>query len=150
MKQIKYRDWEIEVDMESTKKEYEKIEKGAAEICNCEYCDIYIKNREIVFPPEIKNLFKELGIDSKKEAELYYYGKDDKDNFGFNGWFHFIGKFKGKNLIVPTSSKSATLDFTFITEDFKIGFHYDSSSTIFEESENLVQLEFDLKTKRIL
>lgn len=150
MKQIKYREWEIEVDVESTKKEYEKIEKGAATLCNCEYCEIYIKNREIVFPPEIKNLFKELGIDSKKEAELYYYGKDDKDNFGFNGWFHFKGKFKGKNLIIPTSSKSATLDFTEITEDFKIGFHYDNSLTLFENSNNLVQIEFDFKTKRIL
>ncbi|WP_238579310.1 hypothetical protein [Flavobacterium psychrophilum] len=52
-----------------------------------------------------------------------------------------------KNCKVDLQNNISTYNLTPITENFSIGFLNESSLTFFEEKENLVQVEFDVKTE---
>lgn len=143
---IKFRDWELLVDKEQTKQTYAKVEIGGVESCTCNNCKNFAHNRENIYPEEIKQLLTELGIDYHKECEVWHYCKDDLGRHCYSGWFHFKGKFKGKSLGAPTADTITTYDLTPITDSFSIGFLYDNSLTLFEDKEDLVQVEFDTKT----
>jgi len=146
MKTIKYREWELIVDRELTKQTYDKVEVGGVESCTCSDCKNFANNRENIYPEEIKNLLTELGIDYRKECEVWHYCKDELGRHCYSGWFHFKGCFKGKSCSIQAGETSFTFDLTPITDNFSIGFYYDSSLTFFEDKENLVQIEFDAKT----
>lgn len=146
MTTIKYRDWELIVDKELTKQTYEKVEIGGVESCTCKDCKNFANNRENIYPQEIKELLTNLGIDYRKECEVWHYCKDELGKYCYSGWFHFKGSFKGKSLSAATLDTTTTYDLTPITETFSLGFLYDTSLTFFENKENLVQVEFDTKT----
>ncbi len=146
MTTIKYKDWEFIVDKKLTKQTYEKVEIGGAESCTCNNCKNFTSNRENIYPQETKELLTSLGIDYRKECEVWHYCKDEFGRHYYSGWFHFKGKFKGKSLSAPTPDTPFTYDLTPITDTFSLGFLYDSSLTFFEDKENLVQVEFDTKT----
>ncbi|MFY7890138.1 MAG: hypothetical protein ACOVOW_14585 [Spirosomataceae bacterium] len=143
---IKYRDWELIVDKKLTEQTYEKIEISGVESCNCNYCKNFANNRENIYPKEIKELLTSIGIDYRKECEVWHYCKDEFGRHCYSGWFHFKGKFKGKSLSAPTPDTTTTYDLTPISDTFSLGFLYDSSLTFFEDKEYLVQVEFDAKT----
>lgn len=146
MTTIKYRDWELIVDIETTKKTYEKIKIGGVESCVCNDCKNFANNRENIYPQEIKELLTNLGIDYHKECEVWHYSKDELGRHCYSGWFHFKGHFNGKSLSLPTLDTTTTYDLTPITDTFSLGFLYDTSLTFFEDKENLVQVEFETKT----
>lgn len=146
MTTIKYRDWELIVDKELTKLTYEKVEVGGVESCTCSECKNFANNRENIYPNEIKELLTNLGIDYRKECEVWRYSIDESGRHCYSGWFHFKGHFKGKSLSSPTIDKISHYSLTPITDSFSLGFLYDSSLTFFEEKENLVQVEFEAKT----
>src|SRR5690606_11620578 len=95
---------------------------------------------------EIKALFKELGIDYKKECEAWHYCKDDLDRHRYSGWFHFKGSFKGIDCISQSNELTSTIDLIPINEYFSLGFCYNNQLAFFEDKEGLVQVEFDAKT----
>ena len=146
MMTIKYRDWELVVDKELTQETYKKVEIGGAENCTCSSCKNFVNNRENIYPQEIKELLINLGIDYRKESEVWHYCKDELGRHCYNGWFHFKGHFKGKSLSAATLDRTTTGHLTPITETFSLGFLYDSLLSFFENKENLVQVEFEAKT----
>jgi len=146
MTTIKFKEWELTVDKELTEQTYKNVEIGGVESCTCNDCKNFSNNREKIYPQEIKNLLTELGVDYRKECEVWHYCKDEFGRHCYSGWFHFKGKFKGKSLSAPTPDTITTYDLTPITDAFSLGFLYDSSLTFFEHKENLVQVEFDVKT----
>lgn len=146
MTTIKFREWELIVDRELTKLTYEKVSVGGPESCGCNDCKNFANNRENIYPDEIKKLFYDLGVDYKKESEIWHYSRKENGIHCYSGWFHFKGHFKGKDCKIITGKTSSTFDLTAITESFSIGFCYDSSLSYFENKENLVQIEFDAKT----
>ncbi|MBW8359734.1 MAG: hypothetical protein K0M63_08055 [Weeksellaceae bacterium] len=89
--QVKYRDWELFSDRETTEQTYSEFENSGAESCGCDYCKNYIAQRETVFPDDIKELFKKLGIDYMKEIEISEFAKLENGLHYYNGWFHFKG-----------------------------------------------------------
>ena len=146
MKTIKYRDWELIVDSELTKLTYNDVVVGSPESCNCNDCRNFANNREEIYPDEVKKLFNEFGIDYKKESEICHYCRQGDGLHVYGGWFHFKGRFRGKNCTVPMNSGGYTLELTPINDKFNIGFHYSSALTFFNNKENLVQIEFETKT----
>ena len=146
MTTIKFRDWELIVDKELTKKTYEKVKIGGVESCPCNECKNFAHNRENIYPQEIKNLLTDLGIDYDKECEVWHYCKDELGRHCYSGWFHFKGKFIGENCSKQIDESTSTFELTKITDTFSLGFHYNSSLSFFEDKENLVQIEFDVKT----
>jgi hypothetical protein len=144
-RQITYKNWIFEVDFERTKEIYEKIETGSPEGCVCNECKNFIANREKIYPIEIKNLLNELGIDYKKESEIYHNCKLENGKHFYGGWYHFKGKIvEGKDCKINLPNGGSTFDTIPINEDFQIGFMKGSASSFFdkEESKNLIQIEF--------
>jgi hypothetical protein len=146
MTTIKFREWELIVDKELTKKTFDKIEIGGAESCICDDCKNFVHNRENIYPEEIKILFSELGVDYRKDSEICHYCRQEDGLHFYGGWFHYKGKFIGKVCTIPTGIDGYTLDLTKINNTFSIGFHNNSALTFFEDKENLVQIEFEAKT----
>jgi hypothetical protein len=143
---IKYKDWAFEVDRELTRQTYNNVAIGGPESCGCNDGKNFANSREDIYPDEIKKLFDQLGIDYKKESEICHYGRQPDGLHYCGGWFHFKGKFQGKDCTVPTVSGTYTFDLTPINDKFSIGFRYDSSLTFFADKNNIVQIEFLAKT----
>ena len=140
---VNYKDWGFAVDRELTKQTYDKVKSSGADNCVCANCKNYIEYRDKVFPSEIKQLLIDLGIDYRKEVEIYSLETLPNGRIRIQGWFHFKGKVLcGKNYLVPLPKGGFTYDLTAITEDFSIGFDEGNDLTYFEDKEGLVQLQF--------
>ena len=142
---IEYRDWVLIVDTECTKETYKKVALRGSESCTCVDCKNFVNNLESIYPKEVKELFYRLGIDYRKDCETWKMCKEENGLHRYSGWFHFKGMFKGKSCIEKTGENTSSLNLTSITESFSIGFCYDNALTHFEEKENLVQVEFEVK-----
>lgn len=140
---VKYRDWIFEVDFDITKEVYDNVKIGSPESCGCDYCKNFSKNRDQIYPQEFKELLACLGIDFRKESEIYqmYRAKNGKHFYG--GWFHFKGRIKkGKDCKIESPNGGVSLDTTFLTENFQIGFLKDNSLSFFNSEKDLIQVEF--------
>ncbi|MPQ49209.1 hypothetical protein GCQ56_19590 [Marinifilum sp. N1E240] len=145
MKTVKYKEWTFEFDYGRTKEIYDKIELGSPEECSCNDCKNFATNRESIYPDEIKDLFLKLGIDYKKESEIYHMARLDNGLHHYGGWFHFKGKIiKGKDCKVELPSGGWTWDSVGVEGSFSIAFMKGSALTYFNENEkeDLIQIEF--------
>lgn len=143
VKNVKYREWEFEVDTQLTKSTYDKVIGSGADGCECNDCKNYISYRENVFPTEVQNLFLELGIDYRKEVEISSFETLPNGLHHIGGWFHFKGRvLNGKDYRISLPSGGYTIDMTPITDIFSIGFAEDGNLTFFSDKNGLVQVEF--------
>lgn len=144
-KTVKYREWTFEIDYERTIAVYDKIEQGSPENCICHDCKNFSANRENIYPQEFKQLLSELGIDYKKEAEIYHMGKLEDGLHHYGGWFHFKGKIlKGKDCKIPLGNGGSTFDTVEINDKFGLAFIKAADLAYFDKTEfdDLVQIEF--------
>lgn len=142
---ISFRNWTLNVDREITQSTYDTIENGSPEDCKCTDCINYIAGRDAVFPDEIKQLFRQLGINYKKEAEIWRMYRDETGLHHYAGFFHFKGTFDGEDCAIPLQGGGANIILTPINEFFSIGFRIGNDLTSFKEKEGLVQIEFEAK-----
>lgn len=147
MKKVHFKNWELTVDYNITKRTYEKTAFGGSDICECNYCKNFADNKDNIYPDEIKLLFADLGIDYKKECEVWHYYNDELGYHCYSGWFHFKGSFQDKNHVSQTNKIFPIIDLTPINKNFSIGFSNNNQLTFFEDKELLVQVEFSAKTK---
>ena len=145
MTTINFRDWELIVDKQLTTSTYDQATMGGADGCSCNECKNFQSYRDRLYPAEIMQLLNDLGIDYKKESEICHYCRQDDGLHHYGGWFHFKGHFKGKDCTSWTSENSYTFDLTTISETFSIGFRKASDLTFFENKDDLVQIEFEVK-----
>ncbi len=143
---LNFRDWQFEFDRELTQKTYQETAQGGADMCICANCKNFSAYREHVFPAEILDLFDKIGIDYKKEAEIWEIDLSDGLHQVF-GWFHFKGRMlSGKNVLIKLpNGKGGTYDFTELSDKFAIGFSEASDLSFFEDEANLVQVDFRAK-----
>jgi len=140
---IEYKDWIFEINKQSTEEAYKKIGLSGTESCNCNYCKNFITARDLIYPEEVRELFNKLGIDIGKEADASEFYKLENGLHYYSGLFHFKGRIlKGKDSAVSLPSGGFTVELTEITPNFSIGFTNDNSLSLFEEKENLVQIDF--------
>src|SRR5262245_47279035 len=78
MKSVVFGRWKLQADAEATKRAYEQIAIGSPERCGCLHCRNFVAARSTVYPEPVLVLFRELGIDSAKEAEIYAMGPAQK------------------------------------------------------------------------
>lgn len=83
--------WRIWHDAGLTKKTYVQVAVGSAERCGCTECANFAVARERAFPKKALQLFEKLGIDYKKEAEVYYKAPLEPGLHLYGGWFNFVG-----------------------------------------------------------
>ncbi|WP_448103621.1 hypothetical protein [Pedobacter panaciterrae] len=142
---VTFRDWTLTVDYEVTKATYASVVNGSAEDCKCNDCMNYIADRERAFPDEIKLLFDQLGVDYRKESEVWRMYKHKDGMHIYSGIFHFKGSFEGKDCFVTSDGRNGTFSMTDINESVSIGFRIASQLPYFKDSEGLVQVEFETK-----
>ncbi len=142
---VKFQDWTFEVDRPLTEQTYKAFSGSGAENCGCYNCKNYVAYRNEAFPKEVINLFNDLGIDYKKEAEIFSYDTLPNGLHHMSGWFHFKGRIlKGKNYRDSLPSGGQTFELTQLTDKFLIGFTAESDLTFFEDDTGLVQLQFEI------
>ena len=110
MAQIAYRDWIFDCDVEATRAGYETISHGGAESCNCAGCRNYLAQRDSAYPAEVLDLFNQLGVNYKLDAETYRKARLEPGIHLYGGWFHFVGAIV-KQPIGPATLDNFTIDF---------------------------------------
>jgi hypothetical protein len=109
--QIPFREWIFECDVEATRAAYDSIASGGAEACGCGYCLNFIEARRQVYPAEMLDLFARLGIDYRKEVEVYQMTRSASGLHLYGGWFHFVGQILKQPVAPEKLSGQFSVDF---------------------------------------
>ena len=83
--------WEFTCDRPATVEAYSRAEAGGSDTCPCNTCRNFAVVREEVFPGVFRSLLESLGIDPRKDAEVYHNARIAPGRHDYGGWFHFIG-----------------------------------------------------------
>jgi hypothetical protein len=110
MTEITYRDWMFDCDVGATRKAYETISAGGVETCECSGCKNFLAQRDSAFPAEIMKLFDEMGVNYKRDAEIYHITRLQPRLHQYGGWFHFVGNIL-KQPVGPANLDHFTVDF---------------------------------------
>ncbi len=147
MTEVTYKNWSFKPNREETARAYAAVKRASAEESESIEGVNYAKQRDRVFPKEIKELFEALGIDYKKEPEVSHYKELGNGEHLYTGWFHFKGSFDGPDYLDKISQENTEDKKEFnvfaITKRFSIGFRNESFLANFEDRSNLVQVEFE-------
>ena len=130
---MKFGEWQYTCDRAATIEAYAEATDAGADNCTCNGCRNWVEVRDRVFPVEFLALLESLGIDPRKDGEVYHNARLGPGQHDYGGWFHFIG----------------SLDHTgdFPVADFGGGFsawmQRKSAPELFAlKGQQLVQLEF--------
>jgi hypothetical protein len=92
MDEINFLDWKILADIERTRLAYESI-VGTTASCNCHWCSNFVAGRDESYPSEVLHLLAQIGIDHRKEADLYQQARFESEKaILYRWWFYFIGE----------------------------------------------------------
>ena len=132
MTEITFHDWILECDVEATRETYQKVSQGSAETCVCIYCKNFLALRDKLFQGEFLELLNNLGVDCRKDVEIYLQATLEKGKYSYAGWFHSIGKVKQNGNVV------------ILKNELKVYF-MQNKDLMFDEFEgkDLVQIEFE-------
>jgi|SRR5579864_6172558 len=83
--------WKYSIDREATIVAYREADRGGVDRCDCVWCRNFRVARAQVFPAEFHALLDQLGIDPKKDGEVYHNGQLAPGRHDYAGWYHFIG-----------------------------------------------------------
>lgn len=98
----------LSVDSDATRNAYARIARGGADSCNCLACRNYRLVREVAYPAEFRALLDELGVDYRKELEVYF-GVPQADGLHhYEGWFCFAGKVYGRDVAADVENRPFT------------------------------------------
>ena len=102
----------VSVDSDATRDAYARITRGGADTCNCLPCRNYRLVRDIAYPTEFRSLLDELGVDYRKELEVYFGVPQPDGLHHYEGWFCFAGKVYGRDITpeLETSPFSYRID----------------------------------------
>lgn len=98
--------WKIQYDRATTLKLYKEIRPSLIWQCNCYSCRNYNFIREKIYPGNFLEILDKLGINYKKEAEIYHIRKTGFKKQLYCGWYHFTGRFiknPGRNSVIYLS-----------------------------------------------
>jgi hypothetical protein len=148
---LRYRNWTFEVDRDLTHQTYAAVVSSGADSCVCSDCKNYVAYRSQAFPVEIATLLADLGIDYRKEVEVFRYEVLSNGLHHLAGWFHFKGRvLAGPDYRVPLPGGGHALHLTRVAPNFSIGFAEGSDLAHFEDKTALVQVEFETTIPRAI
>jgi hypothetical protein len=103
------------VEPEETRRIYARIPCGGADTCNCLPCRNFQLVRDAAYPPDFRELLNELGIDYRKELEVFLGVPLENGTHLYEGWFCFVGKAYGRAM--STSDSSTDTGFSYRIAD---------------------------------
>ncbi len=132
MTEIIFHDWILECDVDAARETYQKVSQGSVETCGCIYCKNFLALRDELFQGELLELLNNLGVDYRKDVEIYHQAKLEKGKHLYAGWFHSIGKVKQNGNVV------------ILKNELKVYF-IENNDLMFDEFEgkDLIQIEFE-------
>jgi hypothetical protein len=129
--------WVYSCDLDATASAYAAANDGGSETCTCNGCRNFRAARERVYPRDFLDLLRTLGVDPRKDGEVYHVGRRVPGKHYYGGWFHFVG------------SLDDTGDFPPVTfgEGFRAWLCRAHAPCLSElKGKNLVQLEFQAES----
>jgi hypothetical protein len=94
MEVIEVARWRLEVDVDATRRAYEKVDAGYSLPSCCSSCRNYIAWRSSEEAAQLRELLESLGIDVQKDSEAYDVAGiafSNRRHF-YSGWFHAVGR----------------------------------------------------------
>jgi hypothetical protein len=83
--------WTYTADRDATILAYGRTERGGADTCDCAGCRNFRVARAGSFPAGFLALLDKLGIDPRKDAEVYRNARLAPGRHCYGGWYHFVG-----------------------------------------------------------
>jgi hypothetical protein len=83
--------WKYTADRDATILAYGRTERGGADTCDCADCRNFRVARAGSFPAGFLALLYKLGIDPRKDAEVYHNARLAPGRHCYGGWYHFVG-----------------------------------------------------------
>jgi hypothetical protein len=83
--------WKYTADRDATILAYSRAERGWVDKCDCVPCKNFRVARAQALPAKFLALLDELGIDPRKDGEVYYNARLAPGRHCYGGWYHFIG-----------------------------------------------------------
>ncbi len=112
--------WVIRCDAEATRRAYRAVPHGAPEDCGCDECRNFAAARHLIYTPEVLALLDRIGIDHRKEAEIYYNAPLGAGVHYYGGWFHFVGAIEsGEEAWMPDGEGSGVARAESLTDTFQ-------------------------------
>lgn len=154
MEEIQFDRWRLACDPQATRAAYAltEIDTTTAPTLDDDRNWIQARDQGLVYPEEVIALFAQLGIDLRREAELYHLARLDSGLHEYGGWFHFVGSLvSGRDAWIPDSPTAWHADLKQISTTFALGFT--ARVNLVKPSfkgHPLVQLEFDAKIPWLL
>ncbi|MBI5564375.1 MAG: hypothetical protein HY870_05740 [Chloroflexi bacterium] len=144
METIKYRKWVLGFNKAANEEAYRQLDAGEPETCGCGACRNFAQVRDRVYPAEVQALFAQIGIDFRKEAEVYQLYRHQSGWHVYGGFLHMIGRIVAGPDSFPVNSRSiGAIDLEQVDDQFSIGFtgHVAGVRPPFFE-QPLIQIEF--------
>lgn len=154
-KSIQVGPWLLAVDLPATRQAYAQLhEEGVPEaLCTCSYCRNFALAQPALFPPEVRALFEQLGIDARYPSEVIIYNRTRPGEYVYGGWYHVIGQIieDDAGTSHPTDHQQNPNDMIVFAENFRLRLttEYLPRPNVFDRS-NLVALDFDCNVPWLL
>jgi hypothetical protein len=84
--------WKFTCDREATATAYSRASHGNSDRCTCNECRNFSAARLTVYPAQFVAFLESLGIDPRKDGEVYHNARIGPNRHYYGGWFHFIGE----------------------------------------------------------
>jgi hypothetical protein len=146
MKNERIGSWIVEYDTDATRLAFDDVASSGPEECACRGCKNWLMAREVVYPKEFLNLLKRLGIDPKKESEVYDIAvvpiKPNVHYYG--GWFHFFGRVSRASDEMPETIP--------VNDTFSYAFHSSPAPgpNVFVNSIDSCRIEFNAEAPWVI
>jgi hypothetical protein len=151
MERLVIRRWKLQSDAKATRMALSNVATGSPESCGCVECLNFAAARDRAYPSEALSVFKQLGIDSRKESEIWHTHRDLSGLHHYGAFFHFVGAIEsGTDALVMVNSHG-TYDLERIEAGFDFGFTSNVALVPAAFGSNpIVQLEFQTKIPWVL
>ena len=113
--------WKIHCDPGATREVFSRIAIGSPERCGCADCVNFAAARSRAYPSDVLAVFDQLGIDSRKESEIWHTHRDANGLHHYGGFFHFVGAIESGRDAKQKSNGHVTFDFERIGDHFEWG-----------------------------
>ncbi len=150
--------WVVRVNQRATQAAYSSISRGKPFECKCLECANFRALGEETYPPVASDIFRRLGVDPVREAELVGIYHPTLKVCEYLGWVHCFGEIlSGPTFPTPISSAPgadvARLDLVDLCPQFAIGVRPSAQLAhrpFADKSKQVVQLEFTLRLRWVL
>lgn len=119
METLNIQNWIVNYDRKETLFAYNQIDIGGPEACGCEPCLNFAAARETIYPKDIREIFDHIGIDYRKESEVFHCNKEDNGLHCYGGEFLFVGSVENTDEAYdPSEVKANVLNFEDNAQNF--------------------------------